>query len=163
MKRFVPDMKRYYPTLAFVVLALLAGSLVSAQSNPFVGTWKLNIEKSKYEPGPAPKEQTRVWDASGKVDVQGIDASGKPRQYGYVVTFDSKGSATTGSVPSGGDTAVFKQIDHNTIEANFTKEGKHVETAKFVLAKDGKSMILTAKGVLPNGTAFNTVALWEKQ
>jgi hypothetical protein len=159
MKRTLPDMKRLIPVIAvFTVLSLLAGSHVNAQSNPFVGTWKLNVEKSKYEPGPPPKESTRVWDASGKVDVQSIDASGKPRQYGYVVTLDGKASPTTGAVPSGADTAVFKQLDRNTIEVNFTKAGMHVETAKFALSKDGKSMTLTAKGVLPNGTAFNTVA-----
>jgi hypothetical protein len=123
----------------------------------------LNVEKSKYEPGPAPKEQTRVWDAAGKMDVQGIDASGKPRQYGYTVTLDGKESATTGAVPSGADKVVSKRIDTNTIAATFTKEGKQVEATGFAVSKDGKIMTITAKGVLPNGNAFNTVAIWEKQ
>ncbi len=33
--------------------------LVSAQSaNPAAGTWQLNVAKSKYSPGPAPKSST---------------------------------------------------------------------------------------------------------
>lgn len=31
------------------------------------------------------------------------------------------------------------------------------------LTKDGKIMNLNAKGVLPDGRAFSTVAVWEKQ
>ena len=33
----------------------LAGALYA--TDPFSGTWKLNLAKSKYEPGPAPKEK----------------------------------------------------------------------------------------------------------
>ena len=58
---------------------------------------------------------------------------------------------------------VFKRINKNTVEANFTMKGKHVETARMALTKDGKIMNLNAKGVLPNGMKFETVAVWEKQ
>ena len=38
---------------------LIAAVLATAQSkDPFVGTWRLNVAKSKYSPGPPPKSQT---------------------------------------------------------------------------------------------------------
>ena len=164
MKRVFPDMKRLIPAFAaFIVLSLLSGGLVRAQSSRFVGTWKLNIEKSKYEPGPPPKEQMRVWDSSGIISVKGIDANGKSREYGYPVTLDGKESPTTGAVPSGADTVVSKQINRSTIDANFTKGGKHIESARYIISKDGKTLTLKAQGSLPNGKTFNVVSIWDKQ
>jgi hypothetical protein len=163
MKRVFPDRKRLFPVFAIIVLALLAGGLANAQSDPFVATWKLNVEKSKYEPGPAPKSQTRTWDASGKVTVQGIDASGNPREYGYVVTNDGKGAPTTGAIPSGADTAVTKRVSERKIQATFTKGGKTVESTEFTVSPDGKAMTIDAKGTLANGKEFSTVSIWEKQ
>ena len=53
-----------------VTLAVVVGVNVthlSAQaSDPRVGTWKLNVAKSKYNPGPAPQSQTLKVEASGK-------------------------------------------------------------------------------------------------
>ena len=39
-------MKRQFSLLAVIVTVLVAGSLAPAQSNPFVGTWKLNVAAS---------------------------------------------------------------------------------------------------------------------
>jgi len=53
-------MKRFLCLLSFVVITALAAGPLIAQTNPFIGTWKLNVAKSKFEPGPAPKSQTRT-------------------------------------------------------------------------------------------------------
>jgi hypothetical protein len=51
----------------FVVVAVLGLTSIVAvgQSKPdlkmLTGTWKLNVEKSKYTPGPGPKSQTLTW------------------------------------------------------------------------------------------------------
>jgi hypothetical protein len=156
-------MKRLFKIFAIMLLAVTAAGLVLAQSNPFVGTWKLNLAKSKYDPGPAPKSQTRTWDASGKVSVEGINAAGKPMSYGYPVTTDGKDYPTTGAVPSGADTISAKQIAPNTVEVNFKKDGKHVETTRFMVSNGGKVMTITAKGTDPKGQPFNNVAVWDKQ
>ena len=48
--------------VAFSSLAVVASSLPSfAQSNPLIGTWKLNLEKSKFVSGTAPKEQINTY------------------------------------------------------------------------------------------------------
>jgi hypothetical protein len=45
----------------FTLTAVLTVAFaVSAQSaDPWVGTWKVNLEKSKYSPGPPPKSAVR--------------------------------------------------------------------------------------------------------
>ena len=40
-------------------------ALLKTQCDPFVGTWKLDLAKSQYDPGPRPKSQTRTWEPSG--------------------------------------------------------------------------------------------------
>ena len=64
-----------------LALALLAGGApTTAQSkDPFVGTWRLNIAKSTYSPGPAPKSQVSTYEAAGqgyKVSVKAETAAG---------------------------------------------------------------------------------------
>ncbi len=52
--------------------AVLAGALsATAQSDPFVGTWRLNVAKSTYSPGPAPKSITSIYEAAG-TGIQGV-------------------------------------------------------------------------------------------
>jgi hypothetical protein len=48
-----------YAKLAFALLGL-AATLVAA--NPAIGTWKLNLDKSKYSLGPAPKSATITYE-----------------------------------------------------------------------------------------------------
>jgi hypothetical protein len=155
-------MKRRIGVFAALVIVLAAGSVLLAQSNPFVGTWKLNVASSKYDPGPAPQSQTRTWDASGMVMVNGINAAGKPTSYGYTVNGDGKEYPTMGSVPNTADKLTTKKIDANTFEANFTKAGKHVETATFEVSNGGKTLTIHAKGATDAG-AFNNVLVWDKQ
>jgi hypothetical protein len=55
-------MKRVLFVLSLLVLSSVP---LLAQDNPFAGTWKLNLTKSKFEPGPAPKSLTRTIVAQG--------------------------------------------------------------------------------------------------
>ena len=72
-------MKRFIATLAVIVFCLAATGLAQAQGNPFVGSWKMNPEKSKASPNPGPKEETRVVVAQGdsvKGSYEGTAADG---------------------------------------------------------------------------------------
>ena len=152
-------MKRRIGLFAALVIVLAAGSVLLAQSNPFVGTWKLNLANSKYNPGPPPQSQTRTWDASGKVMVNGVGASGKPFSYGYSVTGDGKASPPTGAIPNKADMISTKKINANTYEAKFTKAGKQVETTTFTVSNGGKTLTIDAKGSADAGFVENVQVL----
>ena len=145
--------------LAALAIVLAAGSVVLAQGNPFVGTWKLNLPSSKYNPGPPPQSQTRTWDASGKVMVNGVGATGKPFSYGYTVTGDGKAIPTTGAIPNKADMISTKKIDANTYEAKFTMAGKQVETTTFTVSNGGKTLTIRAKGSADAGFVENVQVL----
>ena len=156
-------MKRLLTLFAVIFLAMAAGGLVLAQSNPFVGTWKLNLAKSKFNPGPAPKSQTRTWAVDGKVSAKGLNPTGKPVAYGYPVMGDGKHYPTTGAVPNSADTISSKRIDANTIEANFSRGGKPSDTTRFVVSKNRKVLTIAAKGTLPDGKLLDDLLVLDKQ
>ena len=148
----------------FMVIAVMlaAGSLLQAQGDPFVGTWKLNVAKSKYNPGPPPQTQTRTWDASGMVMVKGVNAAGKAMSYGYTIKDDGKDYPTMGAIPNTADKIMSKKVDANTYQATFTKAGSQVETTTFKISDGGKTLTIHAKGKTAAGE-FDNLQVWEKQ
>ena len=52
-------------TLIVLLLCCFAVNVAAASPDPHLGTWKLNVAKSKYSPGPAPKEVTMKIEAKG--------------------------------------------------------------------------------------------------
>jgi hypothetical protein len=155
-------MKRRIGVFAALVVVLAAGSVLLAQSNPFVGTWKLNLASSKYNPGPPPQSQTRTWDASGMVMVNGVGATGKPFSYGYSIKGDGKDYPTMGAIPNKADMISTKKIDANTYEAKFTTAGKQVETTTFTVSNGGKTLTIHAKGS-PEAGFVENIQVLDKQ
>jgi hypothetical protein len=76
-----------------------------------IGTWKLNVEKSKYAPAPLPfKSQSTIRSASDggvKVTSTGVQVDGKPSNSSYTVKYDGKDCPVTGA-PF--DTIAMKQV-----------------------------------------------------
>jgi hypothetical protein len=135
-----------------------------AQSDPAVGTWKLNPAKSRYNPGPAPKSNVITIVAAGdtlKISSKGMDASDKPTTTNYTATFDGKDNKITGNPAY--DTVSHKRIDANTTEQTRKKDGKTVQTAVRKISADGKTMTVTSRGKTDSGKDLNNVAVYEKQ
>lgn len=151
---------------SILVLAAVACVPAFAQSNPAIGTWKLNVEKSKYNPGPAPKSLTRTLEAQGenvKYSFEGVSAEGTGVAYSFTVAFDGKESPITGSMPGGADAISIKRIDASTFEATLTKAGKVIGTAKSEISKNGKVTTVTAQGTNAEGKATTSSAVYDKQ
>ena len=147
--------------LAIVVAA--ASGIVLAQADPHVGTWVLNVEKSKYAPGTALKSQRSVWSASGKgfkVATMAVGANGTTNTE-YTAEADGKDYPVKGNPDW--DTTSLKRVDSHTIEFTRKKGGKVVQTARSTVAKDGKTRTVTVTGVNAQGQKVNTVAVYTKQ
>ena len=159
-------MKRVLKFVAIALLAAVGSSPLLAQSNPLVGTWKLNVTKSKFEPGPAPKSLTRTVEAQGdgvKYTFDGVSADGKPIAYGFAIKFDGKDNPIMGSMPSGADTISAKRIESNTFEATLKKGGKVIGTSKVTVSKDGKVTTVDSQGTNATGVKTHDVQVYDKQ
>jgi hypothetical protein len=150
-------------TLGLVIVAGVA--VLSAQTtNPRIGTWQLNVAKSKYSPGPAPKSQTLKIEAVGegeRVTSEITSATGAKSVTVYTASYDGKPNPLKGSEIA--DMVSIKRIDANTTERTDTKNGKVVQTFTRVLSKDGKTMTVTIKGTNAQGQTVNNVVVFEKQ
>jgi hypothetical protein len=160
-------MKSVLKFVAIAVLSAVAVSPLLAQSNPLLGTWKLNIAKSTFDPAmPAPKSQTRTVMAHGDsvmYMVEGVAADGKAMSYSFTVKYDGKEYPTTGTVPGGADMITIKRVDANNYEAILKKAGKVVGTSKVVISADGKTTTLTAKGMDASGKPISSISVYDKQ
>ncbi|MGH9680917.1 MAG: hypothetical protein ACRD4Y_13290 [Candidatus Acidiferrales bacterium] len=156
-------MKRLRSMIVVLGLVFAVSSLASAQTNPFVGTWKLDVSASKFEPGPAPESQTRTWDAEGNIGVEGMSQSGKSASYSYTLKADGKPHPSGDTVPNGADTLTARKVSSHLIRAVFTRKGKAVEHTTYSVSKDGKMLVIAAKGSRPNGEAFSNEMHYEKQ
>ena len=138
---------------------------VSAQaSDARMGTWKLNVAKSKYSPGPAPQSVTMKVEASGqgeKSTTEGVNAAGAATKTEYTAHYDGKDYPMTGS--QNADTVSLKRIDARTMERTDKKGDKVVLTSTRVVSEDGKTMTVTTKGTNAQGQAVDNVTIWEKQ
>jgi hypothetical protein len=146
-----------------VTLFAFAGAAL-AQSDPAIGTWKLNTAKSRYDPGPMPKSNTiTITSAANGVHVvaKGEDAAGKPTGIDYTATYDGKDAMVKGA--PGYDTTSLKRVDANTTEQTRKKEGKAVQTVTRKVSADGKTMTVTTRGKDENGRTLNTVAVYDRQ
>src|SRR5258706_8573555 len=95
--------------LALAVLAV--GASAQPAKSPELGTWKLNVEKSKYNPGPAPKSNQITATAAGsgvKYVSKGVDAEGKDTGQEYTANYDGKDVPLKGSQVA--DTTSLKMI-----------------------------------------------------
>ena len=136
-----------------------------AQSDPQVGVWRLNVAKSKYSPGPAPKSATTRIEAAGtgtKVIVDQVLADGAVRHWEFTANYDGKDSPVTGNNPDA-DMIARTRTNANTIESTSKKGGKVTTTQTSSVSSDGKTRTVTTKGVSASGQKVNNVAVYEKQ
>jgi hypothetical protein len=133
-----------------------------AQTN--LGTWKLNLAKSTYSPGPAPRSQTLTFEGTGqnlKDNLEGIDAEGKPVKGVYIHIYDGKFYPTTGA--PGVDSTAYTRVDANIVKFTRMNAGKVVQTGFHVVSSDGKTLTVITTGTDVNGREINTVGVFEKQ
>ena len=147
--------------LALAIVAI--GASAQQAKNPEVGTWKLNLAKSKYNPGPAPQSLTIVMEAAGdgvKYTSKGVNAEGKATGVEYTAKYDGKDVPLTGSQVA--NTTSLKKIDAHTVHRVDKKDGKVVTTIHRVYSKDGKSFTATTKGTNAKGEATNNTLVYDR-
>lgn len=149
-----------------VVCLALAGSMF-ADSTAFVGTWKLNLDKSKYAAGKAPKSLTRTVSADGDAvtyKFEGVNADGAAFSFSFTSKLDGKDSEVTGTgMPYGADHVAIKQQNSHMTSATLKKGDKVVGSSSATVSHDGKMLTLTSKGTDANGKPVKSVSVYDKQ
>jgi hypothetical protein len=129
-----------------------------------LGSWKLVIEKSKFNPGPPPQSEVRTYAKTA----DGITATTSTTfQDGTVriVTFpwrpDGKEHPVTGSNLL--DTIRLEPVDNLTAEATLWHGHKVLATERRSISADGKTMTIVVKDMTSEDRPITATALYEKQ
>jgi len=148
--------------LVGAVIAIGSGTALAADA--VAGTWKLNLAKSTFSPGPAPKSQSRTYVESAQgmtVTVKTTAADGKESTTTIVFKDDGKSYPVSGNPDF--DAVSAKRVDALTLNSTQTKAGATVGTAVRSVSKDGKTLTFTQKGTHANGEKFDDVSVYDKQ
>jgi hypothetical protein len=150
--------------MAAVAFAATVSSVSAQATDPSLGNWKLNLEKSKYSPGPAPKSQTvkrELVGTSVKSTVETVNADDSKTTVVYTANYDGKDVPLEGSPIA--DTVSLVRKDALTAMRTDKKAGKVVQTYTLVVSKDGKIYTVTVEGTNAKGQPVNNVLVFDRQ
>jgi hypothetical protein len=148
-----------------LVLAGLASVGVPAQTpDPFVGTWKLNVAKSKT----TFKSGTTVVESMGdgiKTTADMVRGDGTADHFTWTAKYDGRDNPVIGASPygSGAHTIALTRIDLHTAKIVTKLNGKVTITQTLVVSSDGRTRTIHTTGADDKGQPVNTTALYEKQ
>src|SRR5271165_2871063 len=114
-------MKHAFRTVLIGAVLAVAGiglNWAVDQADPIVGTWTLNLARSKFSPGPAPKSQTRTYSQSGdgiSLTVTGVAADGSAISQQSTFKYDKKAYPFTGSPDY--DAISLKRVNGTTVKS----------------------------------------------
>ena len=165
-------------------LLLLAGSIMlPAQApstpgrDPIIGTWNLNLKKSRYSPGPAPRSGVRRYEVTEDGFINyisvGVDSHGSPTFNQATYKYDGKDYpvysqanlplfSATGARPG---TQAYRVVDAYTVELT-PKDNKGKITFNGIrtrsVSRDGKTLTDIQKGTNALGEAVDTVQVFDR-
>ena len=150
-----------------ILLSLFLGALLTSASaamaggsdtDPVVGTWKLNLAKSTFAGIPPYKSQVRTYSQSARgltLKMTTVSAKGKENTTQSTYQLDGRDHPSMGNPDF--DSLSGMRIDSNTAEFTLKKSGKEVGKIRREVSKDG--LILTINYVITNADGIQTAAL----
>ena len=154
--------------IAVVAVALsFAAATACFAANPHIGTWKVNLAKSTYSPGPKPTVAgtVRVEATPGggmKTTIDGTNPQGQPTHTETTGTFDGKDNPVNGA-PAPKTTTAYKRVNARTFEAMGKVDGKPTVTTRVAISADGKTLTATQNGQTAQGETVKNVIVADRQ
>jgi len=163
---------KFKPTLFATALlnAALALPLTMAVGatnavDPAVGTWTLNLAKSKPDAAlPAPKSSVRTYSATAdglKVVIHSVDADGATHDLSSTFTYDGKQHPVTGATDY--DTIAVTRVGPRKSKTDMIRGGQTIGHLSRVVSADGKTMTMTLNTTNAQGQPEQTIDIYEKQ
>jgi hypothetical protein len=160
---------------ATLLCATLVAGIVRADTaapsahGPWLGIWKLNVEKSRFQTNkpPAGTQRTYAMTAAGPDSFDIVIDSKTPEgaQTMHMLLkggkFDGKDYEEIGNPFA--DRNRFTLINDHSYSFVETKNGKEVITISVEISADGKTRTSQQKGVGPDGKPTLNVAVWDRQ
>lgn len=155
------EMRKHLPSFSRLVLLFVPAAILVAQmdhTNAFTGTWKLNVAKSKFSPGPAPQSSMVTMAPDGTFTMEGVDSQGKPFKLSHPWSVNKE-------VPVDGieNATIITKLQGRTMDDTMKSGGKTVQTVHAVLSPDRRTSTATIDATDEQGRHIHNVVIYEKQ
>jgi hypothetical protein len=140
----------------------LRGQSVTAEQDLLIGSWQLDLVKSRYIPGPPPRSELRIYvrDKEGmKGTIRRRRDDGREEVIEYRADFDREYPVM--GTPAY-DTIRLKRIDARTAEAVLSHAGRVFGTARRAISEDGRTLTITFRQE-NQGVLESNVAVYRRQ
>ena len=164
------------------ILAVASSVILLAQNpapgrDPIIGTWNLNLQKSKYNGAPAPRSEVRRYEVTEEGFINyirvGVDSHGSPTFSQATYKYDGKDYPiysqanlplfyTMGVKPG---TQAYRVVDPNTVQltpkdntGKITFDGIRTRS----VSRDGKTLTDIQKGTNAQGVTVDIVQIFER-
>jgi hypothetical protein len=154
---------------AFCVLnfALTASASAQSKDDPSIGTWKLNVAKSKFTPGPPIKADTRSYEVIEGwlvVTTETTQPSGEKTGVRFAAKFDGKEYPQIGRFAATVTLISYQPVDKRTLKYTVKDtRGKVTSTNTRTVSADGKTMTIEQRSTDASGRPVLNVELFERQ
>jgi hypothetical protein len=133
-----------------VLVGLFITGLAFAQEDPFNGSWRLNVEKSKMQPRTFSKSETVVYRVDGDTEIYTSDAItgdgehevtqynaryNDGKEYPSTVTFYGNGTVRIQAT-----NLMLRKIDERTRERVYKRDGRITTIMRRKMSADGKTI-----------------------
>jgi hypothetical protein len=133
--------------------------------DPAVGTWTLDLAKSKLDPNePAIKSSVRTYTATSdglKVSIHSVGADGTAHDTSSTFTYDGKPHPVSGTTDY--DTIAVTRVGTSESKTELIMAGKVVGHLTRVVSKDGKTMTVTVDETNAKGAKIHEVTVYVRQ
>ena len=155
------------PVLILLALLSTTGYAQEGMQLKF-GTWKLNIQKSRFPPGtPPPQSDTRVYEDRGGGVVMSthttVNQQGQEALTIYAAKFDGKEYPVATRGLGALSTITFKVIDPYSESFVLTRDGKVAVRGTTTVSKDGKTLTMILNTTNAQGQTSQGISIYEKQ
>lgn len=150
--------------VSFMLLAtvLVAGTAFAA--DPVVGTWKLNVAKSKFNSGHELKTATRVYsEADGVYTLEQKLTGADGKETSYSVQYSDGKDVKQKDANGPAETVHAKMISANTWNFDLKKGGKVVGHVHRVVSADGKRLMVHNTGTQASGAPGDETLVFDRQ
>ena len=152
---------------AVAVLALVSAAAAQSKDDPSLGTWTLNVARSKFTPGPPIKADTRSYEVQDGwliVTTETTQASGEKTGVRFAAKFDGKDYPQIGRFAPSVALISYQSVDRRTLKYTVKDTtGTVTSTNTRTISADGKTITIEQKSMDANGRPVLNVELFELQ
>jgi hypothetical protein len=137
-----------------------------AQNQLFLGIWRVDVARSRYQPGPGPRSETLRFETVGegfKVSLDGVNEQGPYHSEG-TGKFDGIDVPVVATpARQARFTYAFSRIDDHTWDIVIKVNGERRILVHNVVSDDGRTMRGVSTAVTNQGQTTSQVVIYEKQ